>query len=143
MKETDRKITIQTAEGHYETILTVGNSNNCPLQQKLGLTRYKIPEPPMMMRNIPKYYATKNLPAGQPLKFDIRNPDPGKQLRNRTNQTQGNENGNETQECIIETAQEIQARESKATEKGNMERTIQHEQPREARNESTCEKRKI
>ena len=114
MKETDRKITIQTAEGHYETILTVGNSNNCPLQQKLGLTRYKIPEPPMMMRNIPKYYTTKNLHAGQTLKFDIRNPDPGKQLWNRTNRTQRNENRDEVQECIIETEQAIQARESKS-----------------------------
>ena len=62
-KETDIKITIQTTEGQYETILTVDNSNNCPLQQKLGLARYRISEPPRMMRNIPKYYTTKNLQA--------------------------------------------------------------------------------
>ena len=32
-KETDRKITIKTTEGQYETILTVDNTNNCPIQQ--------------------------------------------------------------------------------------------------------------
>jgi len=96
-----------------------------------------------MMRNIPKYYTTKNLLAGQTLKFDIRNPDPGRQLWNRTNRTQGNENRDETQECIIETSQEIQARETKTTAKANLKRTIQHEQPRETRNGSTCKKRRI
>ena len=142
-RETDRKVTIQTTEGQYETTLIVDNSNNCPIQQKLGLTRYRILEPPRMMRNIPKYYTTRNLPAGQTLKFDIRNPDPGRQLWNRTNRTQWNENRDETQECIIETAQEIQARESKTAARGKLKRTIQHEQPRENRNGSTCKKRKI
>jgi len=95
------------------------------------------------MRNIPKYHAKKNLPAGQTLKFDIRNTDPGKQLWNRTNRTKRNENRDDVQECIAETEQEIQARESKAIEKGNLERTIQHEQPRETRNENACKKQKI
>ena len=95
------------------------------------------------MRNIPKYHTTKNLPAGQKLKFDIRNPDPGKQLWNRTNRTQGNENGDGTQECIIETAQEIQARESKTTIGGKLKRTIRQEQPRETQDESISKKRKI
>ena len=51
---TDKKITIQTTEGQYEAILRADNTNNCPLQGKLGLTRYRIPEPPRMMRKTPK-----------------------------------------------------------------------------------------
>ena len=88
-----------------------------------------------MMRNIPKYYTTRNLLSGKILKFDIKNPDPGKQLWNRTNRTQWNEDRNETQECIIETEQEIQARKAKTTIEGKLKRTIQQEQPREAHNE--------
>ena len=79
-----------------------------------------------MMRNIPKYYTTKKLLTEQVLKFDIIRPDPDRQLWNRKRQNYESE----TQECIIGTAQEIQARESKTTSQGNLKRTIQHEQTR-------------
>ena len=84
---TDKTITIHTTEGQYEAILRVDNTNNCPLQEKLGLTRYRISEPPRMMRNIPKYHTTKKLPAGQVLKFDISRPDPDRQLWSRKQKT--------------------------------------------------------
>ena len=91
---TDKRITIQTAEGQYEAILRVDNTNNCPLQEKLGMTRYSIPEPPEMMHNIPKYHTTKKLLSGQVLKIDISRPDPGRQLWNRKHRN----NREETQE---------------------------------------------
>ena len=62
-------------------------------------SRYRISKPPRMMRNIPKYYTAKKLQGRQVLKFNIRNPDPIRQLWNRC---QGNsEHAN--QACLIET----------------------------------------
>ena len=55
----DKRITIQTTEGQYEAIIRADNTNNCTLQEKLGLTRYRIPEPPETMRNIPEYHTAK------------------------------------------------------------------------------------
>ena len=78
-----RTIPIQTTEGCYEATLTEDNPNNCQIQKQLGLTRYSIPQPPEMMRNIPMYRATTKLQHGQVLKFDTRKPDPGRRLWNR------------------------------------------------------------
>ena len=39
-----------------------------------GLERYKIPEPPEMMHNVPTHYVTKDLVSGKVPKFDIRRP---------------------------------------------------------------------
>ena len=57
------------------------------------------------MRNIPKYHATNQLQNGQVLKFDIRNPDQIRQLRNQRGGP-GNA-GHATQECLIDTMGEI------------------------------------
>ena len=79
-------MTIQTREGQYGTILTTETNEECPLRkisEKLGLTRYKIPRPPEMMRNIPKHYTTKGLVNGKVLKFDIRRPTKDEQLWNK------------------------------------------------------------
>ena len=103
-ENTNRKtVTIQTTEGHYEATLTEDNSNNCLIQKQLGLTRYRIPKPPEMMHNIPTYHKTKNLQNGQVLKFDTRKPDPGRRLWNR----QEEHERCDTQECIIETKEQI------------------------------------
>ena len=117
-------MTIQTTEGRYEATLRVDNTNNCPLQEKLGLTRYSISKPPDMIRNIPKYYTTEKLLSVQILKFDVRRPDPDRQLWNRQ---QGN-NRDETQECIIETVQEMHAQEPNETMQKTRKRTIQLDQ---------------
>ena len=49
-------VTIQNDGRRYEAGLVVDNSNNCPLQKQLRSTRYRIPEPPRLMRNKPKFY---------------------------------------------------------------------------------------
>ena len=109
---TDRKVTIQTKEGQYEATLRVDNINNCPMQGKLGPARYRISEPPRMMHNIPKYHTTKQIQNGQVLKFDISRPDPGRQLWNRRQE----ERGGYTQDCIAETTEEIQEKETTITQ---------------------------
>ena len=54
-------VTTQTAGGRYEAIPQIDNANNSPIQRKLNLTRYGIPEPPRMMRNLPKFYTAGKL----------------------------------------------------------------------------------
>ena len=79
-------VTIQTREGQYEATLTAETDGNCPLQkirEKLGLTRYKIPQPPIMMHNIPTHYTTKGLFSGKVPKFDIKRPTKDEQLWNK------------------------------------------------------------
>ena len=79
-------VTIQNREGQYEATLTAETDENCPLRtirEKLGLTRYKIPQPPKMMHNIPMHYTTKDLYNGKVLKFDIRRPTKDEQLWNK------------------------------------------------------------
>ena len=58
---TKRIVTIQTTVGCYEATLTEDNKNNFPIQKQLELPRYRISNPPMMMRSIPKYHKTKQL----------------------------------------------------------------------------------
>ena len=77
------KVTIQTTDGSYEESLAVDNSNNFPIQRRINIARCIISKPPRTMRNIHKYYTAKQLQTPQVLKFDIRNPDPSRQLRNR------------------------------------------------------------
>ena len=103
-----RKAAIQTTEGSYEAELIESNSNNCPIQKNLNLIRYRISRPPRMMRNIPKYHATKKLQNQEVLKFDIRNPDPVRQMWNR----RGENSEHADQECIIETTEQIQEKEN-------------------------------
>ena len=62
------------------------------------------------MRNIPMYHTTEKLQNGQVLKFDVRKPGPGRRLWNREEQER-----NDTQECIIETKEQIIQRENKDT----------------------------
>ena len=121
---TDKKVTIQTKEGQYEATLRVENTNNCPMQEKLGLTRYRISEPPKMMHNIPKYHKTKQIQNVKVLKFDISRPDPGRQLWNRRQESRRNY----TQECVIETMEEIQRKETKTTKQRSRKRTITPDQ---------------
>ena len=78
----DRTVTIQTTEERYEEELIGDNSNNRHIQKRLNLIRYRIHRPPRTMRNIPKYHTTEKLQNRQVLKFDIRNPDPVRQLWN-------------------------------------------------------------
>ena len=73
-------VTIRTREGRYEAGLIIDNTNNCPMQKKLNMARYRIPEHPRLMRNIPKFYTTKKLLHRQVRKFDIREPGPYQQL---------------------------------------------------------------
>ena len=65
--------------------------------------------PPEMMRNIPMYHTTKQQQNGQVLKFDTKKPDPGRRLWNR----QEEHGRHDTQECIIETKEQILQRESR------------------------------
>ena len=120
---TDKKVTIQTTEGCYDATMSGGNTNNSPIQKQLTLTRYRIPKPPMMMRNIPMYRATNQLHTGQVLKFDIRNPNPGRKLWNRR---LGNQE-HFAQECIIETTDQIRAKATRATEHNSRKRTLEPE----------------
>merc|ERR1712112_78461 len=111
----NKTVTVQTKEGQYEATLTVDNDRNFPLREKhgkLGLTRYRISKPPMMMHNIPRYYTTKNLMNRHVLKFDIRKPDPHQQLWNRQEEERGEHH---IQECIIETTNEIEKRNDETT----------------------------
>ena len=78
-----RYVTIKTKEGSYEAGLLIDNANYCPLRGGLNLTRYRAPEPPRLLRIIPKYYRAKQLPRRQVLKFDIREPEPYRQLWRR------------------------------------------------------------
>ena len=104
-----RTITTQPTEGCYDATLTEDNSNNCLIQKQLGLTRYIIPKPPDMMHNIPMYHTAKKLQHGQVLKFDTRKPDPGRRLWHRQEERERHE----TQECIIETKEQIPQRENR------------------------------
>ena len=65
-----------------------------------------------MMHNIPKHHATKQIQNGQVLKFDISRPDTGRQLWNRRQEGRGGY----TQECIIETTEEIKRKETTITQ---------------------------
>ena len=76
-----------------------------PIIEKLGLTRYRIPQPPEMMHNIPKHYTTKGLVNGTVLKFDIRRPTNNERLWNKQTESEKNQ----TQECIIESHSEIRS----------------------------------
>ena len=57
-----------------------------------------------MIRNISKYYTTGKLQGRQVLKFNIRNPDPIRQLWDRRQEDSEHAN----QECLIETMGRIQ-----------------------------------
>ena len=66
MNKTDGQhyVTIQNNDGRYEERLIIDNPNSYPNQkQKLQLTRYRSPEPPRLMRNIPKFYTAKKPPT--------------------------------------------------------------------------------
>ena len=78
-----RYVEIQTKEGGYEAGLIIDNTNNCPMQEKLNLAIYRIPEHPQLMRNVPKFYAAKKLIHRQVHKFDIVDPEPYHQLWRR------------------------------------------------------------
>ena len=65
----------------------------------------------------------KQLQTGQVLKFDIRNPDPGRHMWNRRQE----DKENLTQECIIETTDQIRAKETRATEHNGRKRTLEPE----------------
>ena len=112
-------VTIQNREGQYEATLTAETDRNCPLQkirEKLGLIRYRVPQPPKMMHNIPTHYTTKGLVNGKVLKFDIKKPTKDEQLRNK----QTEKTKNSTQERIIESHSEINnAKQSKTNEEQN------------------------
>ena len=56
------------------------------------------------MRNVPKYYNAEKLQERQVLKFDIRNPDPSRQLWGR----RGGNSEHAFRECLIETTDQIQ-----------------------------------
>ena len=71
------------------------------------------------MRNIPKYHTTKQLQNGQVLKFDIRNPDPCRQLWNRRLEN----TVHATHECLIETMHQIREKEKQAEEQNDRKRT--------------------
>ena len=136
----NKTVTVQTKEGQYEATLTVGNDKNFPLREihgQLGLTRYRISKPPMMMRNIPRYYTTKNLTNRQVIKFDIRKPDPHQQLWNRREEERRGEH--HIQECIIETTNEIAKRNNETTPKGGRKRN----NAREAEQEQDQKRRKL
>jgi len=136
----NKTVTVQTKEGQYEATLTADNDKNCPLREiheKLGLTRYRIAKPPMMMHNIARYYATKNLMGRQVLKFDIRKPDPHQQLWNRREEERRGEH--HIQECIIETTNEIAKRDNEMTLKGGRKRN----NAREAEQEQEQKRRKL
>ena len=84
-------VTIQNREGQYEATLIAEKDENCPLQkirEKLGLTRYKIPQPPKTIHNIPMRYTTKGLFNGKVLKFDIKRPTKDEQLWNKQTEKQ-------------------------------------------------------
>ena len=73
-------VTIQTRGGSHEAGLIIDNTNNCQLQEKLNMTRYRIPQPPQLTHNIPRFYTAKKLSHRQVLKFDIREPGPHRQI---------------------------------------------------------------
>ena len=75
--------TIRTTEGRYDAAISDGDTNNFHLQKQLKLTRYSIREPPRAVRNIPMFHTSGQLQTGKVLKFDIRNPYPGRQMWNR------------------------------------------------------------
>ena len=128
-------VTIQTREGQYETTLMEEMDEKCPLKQireKLGLTRYRIPQPPEMMHNIPKYYTTKGLVNGKVLKFDIRRPTKDEQLWNK----QTERTKNQTQECIIESHSEI-----RNNGRTKMNKRIDNQQENNQKNHTTERRR--
>ena len=57
-----------------------------------------------MMRNISNYHTSEKLKKQQVLKFDIRNPDPGRQLWGR----RGENSEHAYREFLIETTEQIQ-----------------------------------
>ena len=118
---TDTTVTIQTTEGSYDARLVEGDSNNRPVRKKMKLARYRISMPPRMMRNISKYYTAEKLQNQQVLKFDIRNPDPSRQLRNRR---KGNSEHTD-RECLIETSGQIQEKKTRPRAKHKNQDTAQ------------------
>ena len=91
-------VTIQTSAGSYEEGLIVDKSNNCPLLERHNITRYRIPEQPLLMRNIQKFYTAKKLPPRHVLKFDIQGPAPHHRLWRKTKRTLEHTH----QECIFD-----------------------------------------
>ena len=75
--------TTQTAGKTYEALLKLDTAINCPFQRKLTLSRCCIPEPPRLMRNIPKFYTANKLLPIHALKFDIRTPGPSRKIWRR------------------------------------------------------------
>ena len=59
IKDKKNYVTIQTIEGIKGALREIDNAKNFRCQQRLGLARYKIPETPRPMRNIPKFYTSK------------------------------------------------------------------------------------
>ena len=51
--------TIHATDGCYNAILTVCQDSIYPIQKQLGLTRYRIPNPPRYMRNAPQHIVPK------------------------------------------------------------------------------------
>ena len=121
-------VTTQTAGGRYKAGLTIDNPDNFPIHQKLRIARYIIPGPPVMMCNIPKYYAATKLLYRQVLRFDIRNPWNYQQLWGRKQYTRENT----TQDCIIGTPE---------PKKRRTQKSLRENQPIEPRKQSTQTKR--
>ena len=84
-------------------------SNNCPIQKQMQHTRYRISKSPRVMRNIPKFCTTRKLQNRQVLRFNIRNPDPIRQLWGR--RQENSEHPNHV--CLIETMGKIREKENK------------------------------
>ena len=129
-KNTEYQVAIQTTEGSSEARLAADNSNSWQLQNKMNFDRYIISEPPYLIRNIPKYHITHKLQERQVLKFDIRIPDPGRQLLNRREDASEHAN----HDCIIETIEQIQKKEK------NHPRNIQTNANWTAQNKNGAEK---
>ena len=72
-----------------------------------------------MMRDVQKYHITKKLQERQVLKFDVRNLDPCRQLRNRREDTSESAN----QDCIIDALGPIRTR-KQASEKRKNKRKL-------------------
>ena len=64
------RITIQAAEGNYESTQTKDNGDTCPVQKQLNLSRYHISVQSRYIHNAPKYIATKTMETGQVLKIN-------------------------------------------------------------------------
>ena len=104
------QVGIQTTAGSYDARFAVDNSNRCPILKRMNIARYIISKSPYVRRNAPKYYITSNLPEKQVLKFDIRNPETGRQLWNRMADASKHAN----MDCVVQTLGQIQKPQRKA-----------------------------